>query len=295
MDIGCGSGRLHLRYGVKTTNHMYNPQIHAKAQNTKCNCELMYDQLLAKNLVEVWGIDFSSSMIGLAKESLTEIGLYGTRHLKMTLEEGSAFELKPESGEHIPILVCLVNSIGVMQGPSGAVALFKSMKKAVEQAGGIAIISCYQKEYLESYGLNQYESTMDVSGQPVWMVPDTYASNEYLKRPLSYKRSFSNEQTISVNVYGNNGDIVQPSFTLERHSEKTDKTLESGHIQTHSGYESNWYSYDQVEEWIKTHWGKKTYHIKTKRLDALRAEPAQLAILDCGGYCSELFKHWEVL
>lgn len=295
MDIGCGSGRLHIRYGVKTINPMSHPSIHAKAQCTKCNCELLYDQLLAKNLVEVWGIDFSSSMINLAKESMVSVGLSGTKHLKMTFEEGSAFELAPESSDCVPILVCLVNSIGVMQGPSGAVALFKSMKRAVEEAGGIAIISCYQKEYLESYGLNQYESTMDVSGQPVWMVPDTYASNEYLKQPKGYKRAYSNEQGISVYVYDSNGDPIQSNFLLERHPGRTKEILETGHIQTHSCYESNWYSYEQIDEWIKTHWGEKTYHIKTKRLDALRAEPAQLAILDCSGFLSGLFKHWEVL
>jgi hypothetical protein len=127
------------------------------------------------------------------------------------------------------------------------------------------------------------------------MVPDIYAKNEFLKRPKDYKRAFSNEQTIAVDVFERNGEMVQPNFTLERHPEKTDKTLETGHIQTHSGYESNWYSYDQVEEWIKTHWGEKTYHLKTKHLDALRAEPAQLAILDCGGNLSELFKHWKIL
>ncbi len=294
MDVGCGSGRLHLRYGVKTANPLTHPEIHTKAQGIRHHCEMMYDPVLAERLHEVWGIDFSSTMIKLADDGIKSIGLEELELPILSLAEGSAFELAAETGNHIPIIVCLVNSIGVMQGPDGAVALFKSMRHAVERAGGIAIISCYRKRFLRSYGLNQYESTMDVSGQPVWVVPDTYATGDYVLQPKAYKRAHCMDPTIPVSVIGRDGNVIESDVLLERDPARTNETLESGHIRTHAGYESNWYSFQQIDEWINEYWGENTYHLKAGQLDALRGEPAQLAILDCNRRLPGLLKRWNI-
>lgn len=296
MDIGCGSGRLHVRYGAKTQSIAEFPHSHPLLLLKKNSPKLAYDPILAKSLAEVWGIDFSSKMIDLAKEKLQNIGLENYREIKLTLEQGSAFELKEQSDKILPVAVCLVNSIGVMQGAEGANELFKSLRRVVESAKGIAIISCYQQEYIKSYGLGQYESTLDVSGQPVWMEPDTYASAEFKQIPTQYKLAHSKDNKLTLDVFDLNDNLIKNDHILERNSAKTEQTIKTGDIRTYSKYESHWYSHDHIDEFIQDNWEtNKSYHIKTQELDIVRAEPAQMAILDFGGYLKGLFELWELL
>ena len=295
MDIGCGSGRLHLRYGTKTT-HGDNLKSSHPLNTIKMNRpELCYDPIIAKNLIEVWGIDFSEKMITLAKEKLQSYGLNKENSVSLTFLQGSAFELEEQSTESLPVAVSLVNSISVMQGPQGAIELFKSIRRAVEAAKGIAIISCYQQEYIESYGLGQYESTLDVSGIPWWLIPDTFASARYKHIPKHYKRAYSQYPTLMIDVFDLEGNLIQEDYVLKREPKRTSQVIESGHIRTHTNYESHWYSYKIMDDWMKAHWAGKMYHIKTKELDSLRAEPAQMAILDCGNHLEDLFHHWELV
>ena len=63
LDLGCGSGRLHVRYGAKTVNVEMQPGLQALARMKEGRGQLLYDPLLAQKLQTVWGIDFSSSMI----------------------------------------------------------------------------------------------------------------------------------------------------------------------------------------------------------------------------------------
>lgn len=296
MDIGCGSGRLHLRYGAKITKLMSELQSdYQLAELKKSNQDFAYDPLLAQKLKEVWGIDFSNEMIRLAEDKLKNAGLGYQRSVRMNFEQGSAFKLKEEPDSILPVAICLVNSIGVMQGPEGAIELFKSMRRAVESAGGIAIISCYQQEYLESYGLGQYESTLDVSGQPWWMEPETYASEKYKQIAREYKlANSSNNNKLVVDVYDNQGFKIKDGHTLKRHPEKTALVLKTGQIKTFSNYESNWYSFDHLDNLTNEFWGDNSYHFKTKQLDNLRAEPAQMAVFDGGNNLFELFKNWGI-
>lgn len=277
MDIGCGSGRLHLRYGAKAHHraHASQPSIH-------------------DNLDEVWGLDFSANMIALAQRKIEDAGLHGLAKPRLSLEKGSAFELAPSDPGRLPVAICLVNSIGVMQGPEGAEALFASMRKAVEPAGGIAIISNYQREYLPAYGLGQYESTLDVSGQPAWMVPDTYASGEYLQIARAYKTAHSQDPTLVVDVYDQKGQLVKAGHVLERDPARTSETLETGSIRTCSDYQSHWYSFDQMENWRTKHWPDHAFHFETRCLDGIRAEPAQMTVLDCGHHLDSLFCRWKL-
>ena len=295
MDIGCGSGRLHIRYGAKTAALKNINESNPFIQFKQANPDLAYDEVLAGCLKEVWGIDFSISMLDLARKKIKEAGLDSYRSIPLKLEQGSAFELKPEPTEILPVTVCLVNSISVMQGPEGAQELFKSMRNAVEAAGGIALISCYQKEYIQSYGLGQYESTLDVSGQPWWMVPDTYASNSYIHKSRSYKQAFDPNPDLLVDIFDRQGNLIEKRFKLTRDPKRTDNVVETGHIRTHTDYTSHWYSYDLIDAWTKSYWGEDSYHIPTKKLDALRAEPAQLAVLDCGGNLDNILRRWDVL
>lgn len=69
MDVGCGSGRLHIRYGLKTKKlselTKTSPLFALKMNSPK----LAYDPVMAKSLTEVWGIDLSQKMIDLAKKN----------------------------------------------------------------------------------------------------------------------------------------------------------------------------------------------------------------------------------
>jgi SAM-dependent methyltransferase len=295
MDIGCGSGRLHIRYGAKTAAvrdiDKSDPFIHLKLSNP----DFAFDEGITSGLKEVWGIDFSKNMLDLAKKKIKETGLDSNKSIPLNFEQGSAFELKPESKDVFPVAVCLVNSISVMQGPEGAQELFKSMRNAIESAGGIAIISCYQKEYIQTYGLGQYESTLDVSGQPWWMVPDTYASNSYIHKSRSYKRAYDPSPDLVVDVFDRQGNLIKKDFKLTRDPKRTANVVEAGHIRTYTDYTSQWYSYDLIDSWIKTYWKDNSHHIPTKKLDALRAEPSQLAVLDCGRNLDDILQRWDVL
>ena len=296
MDIGCGSGRLHVRYGSKTQNIFNLNQSHPLVELKKKSHNLAYDPLLAEGLSEVWGIDFSQKMIHLAKDKLRMAGLNEDHAIALSFDQGSAFELEAQPDDTLPVAICLVNSIGVMQGFEGANALFKSMRHAVEAAQGIAIVSCYQQEYIETYALGQYESTMDVSGQPIWIGPDTYASNDYVQIPKQYKRSHSMDDTLHVDVYDKSERLIRKGHVLKRIPSLTRQTIDTGDINTYSSYKSHWYSYKHIQEFIDTHWdAKKSYHIKTQDLDMIRAEPAQIAILDFGNNLNDIFKRWKVV
>ncbi|MBD3414772.1 MAG: methyltransferase domain-containing protein [Candidatus Aminicenantes bacterium] len=297
MDLGCGSGRLHIRYGAKTVDNQELQKYNKLKELKKTHPELAYDSQLFKGLSEVWGIDFSSRMIALARKKIKETQLDQAHTVPLTLDQGSAFELEAEPEDVLPVAVNLVNSICVMQGPQGAKELFKSMKRAVEKAGGIAIISNYQREYIESYGIGQYESTLDVSGHPWWMVPDTYASSEYRFFPKHYIRAYTKDPQLHVDVFDQEGNLVKENHVLKRDPERTREVVETGHIRTHTDYESHWYSFKQMNDWIETYWkdSGETYHFKTSRLDRLRAEPAQMSILDSGDHLKDLFTRWKLV
>ena len=293
LDIGCGSGRLHLRYGAKTIDMRHHREKDALVRLKKSDHALMHDPLLESRLDEVYGIDFSHEMIQMAKRHLEETGLFEATRTRLVFDEGSAFELKPEPSTVKPIAICLVNSIGVMQGERGAKALFQAMRRSVEEAGGVAIISCYRKEYLSSYGLNQYESTMDVSGQPSWLVPDQYAGRDYIPLPHGYKRAFDVHPGITVSIFTRGGELVAENYLLERDPKKTKETLDSGHIRTHWEYESNWYAFEKIDSWINKLWEpNKSYHFKSKVFDSMRGRPAQLALYDPSDSLREWVDQW---
>ena len=167
-----------------------------------------------------------------------------------------------------------------MQGQEGAQKLFKAMRRCVEEAGGIAIISCYRKEFVKQYALPQYESTLNVCGQPVWLKPATFASEKYILKPKYYKRVKYDEPSLEVEVYEKNR-LIKPSFLLYRDKDLTEQVIKTGKIKTNSNYESNWYSFSQIENWMNEYWkGLPVYHIPTNVLDSQNAEAGQLAILD---------------
>lgn len=282
-DVGCGSGRLHLRYGMKTASVSQLPEEDACRVSTQhaTNHAYAYDAVLAAQLVSIGGLDFSAEMLTLAENKVREAGLGSLLGTRLELEQGSAFDLQPMASQPTPVVVCVCNSIGVMQGPEGAAELFEAVKRAIVPAGGVAIISAYDRDAVATYALGNYESTMDVCGQPQWLEPDTYAGQEYEQVPRTYKRAYDPSNTIEVEVRAREGWLVVPSHQLIRSEQAVAYAVRTGHIRTHTDYESYWYSFEQFDSWIASHWsGYKTLHLAGRELDALRGEPAQLAILD---------------
>ncbi len=294
-DVGCGSARLHCRLGLQMTDERcLSEDLAGRVQAMRARQPgCAYDALVADRLRFVEGIDFSAEMIALAEEKLTRAGLERLLGSRLKLIRGSAFDLEPMEPEPLPVLVSVCNSIGVMQGPDGAVALLGSLRRAVEQAGGIAIVSAYRQEAVSTFALGNYETTMDVCGQPRWLEPDTYSGAGYVQVPWSYKRAHDADPKVRVDVLDRSGQLVRKGHELCRNAGEVAETVATGHIRTYSDYQSRWYAFDQFASWLKEHWGGLNhYHLPGAGLDALRAEPAQLAILDPRGHLEELVARW---
>jgi SAM-dependent methyltransferase len=296
-DVGCGSARLHLRYGLKTVRADSLPADEAilVRQARQSRAAYVYDALLAQGLHSIGGIDFSVEMLDLTHEKLRRAGLGNLLENRLLLDQGSAFELQPFSPRPIPFLVTVCNSIGVMQGLAGAEALFRSMRRAVEGSGGIALISCYRKEAVQSFALGNYESTMNVCGQLRWLVPGPPADSRYILIPRAYKRAHDPDSEILVDVWDRGGRLLEAAVTLRRDPSAVDCTIRTGHIRTYTDYESRWYSWDQVQKWMDAHWPRDhVYHLEDRKIDALRAAPVQLAILDAGNHLQDLIQRWFI-
>lgn len=295
-DVGCGSGRLHLRYAMKTTSAVQLPPSDARVltKARQVHPSYAFDPLLAERIVSVGGVDFSAQMLELAKAKLRANGLGSRLDHGLYFDRGSAFELQPMDREPFPVAISVCNSVGVMQGPEGAIELFKAMRRAVENAGGIAIISGYRREAVATFALGNYESTMDVSGQPRWLTPDEYATSSYMQVPRAYKRAHSTDSCVVVDVRAADGTLVKEGHVLTRDKDAVRRTVETGHIRTYTDYTSHWYAFDAFETWINAHWpASQSYHIAGRDLDVLRGEPIQLAILDMNGELKGLLQRWK--
>jgi len=280
-DFGCGSGRIHT---------LLAPLL------MPANAFDGETALKDGGLVHVGGIDFSTSMVELAQRNLYDAGFGNLCPERLSFDTGSAFDVPPYTGMHLPLAVSVCNSIGVMQGEEGARSLFRTMQRFVKPNNGIALISCYSLEAVEGYALGNYESTMDVSGQPRWLEPDTYSSRDYTLLPKFYKRAHDPETTIIVDVYDREYKRVHENFVLHRNRELVDEVIRTGHVITSHDYHSRWYAPDQIIAWMRKYWGDNgtLWHIPALRLDRLRGEPAQLAIVDYSGAFEPLGHSWDL-
>jgi SAM-dependent methyltransferase len=296
-DVGCGSARLHLHYGLKSTNADLLDEEEASVlkRMRKKNVRHSYDPVFDLRLKRIGGLDFSEEMINIARKKLVLAGLESALQDRLYLEVGSAFEMEPMKGPEIPLAVSVCNSIGVMQGPQGAQQLFVSMRKAVEEQGGIAIISCYRRKAIPTYALGNYESTMNVSGQPKWLEPKKYADPAFAKIPRRFKRAHDQSDTIKVNVFAQDGKRLETDFTMKRNPDAVEEMMETGHIQMHSEYESRWYATSQISQWIEKYWNSDdSHHVLGEDVDRLRAEPMQFAIYDPSHLLDDLMQRWNI-
>ncbi|MBN1761134.1 MAG: hypothetical protein JW863_22590, partial [Chitinispirillaceae bacterium] len=224
-DFGCGSGRIH-RFLTS-----FLPASKAAADKNRD----VSDQ--CRGMVRhVGGVDFSENMITLALKNLEDAGMKHLHPAYLSYDVGSAFDVPPYTGNALPLAVSVCNSIGVMQGPEGAAKLFESMGRYVREQKGIALISCYCREAVAGYALGNYESTMDVCGQPAWLEPDTWAREGYTIVPRYYKRAYDASPEITVDVFDTNGICIQRGVVLIRDEAKVRTTVETGQIETCTEY-----------------------------------------------------------
>lgn len=279
-DFGCGSGRIHTLLAPMCFSSMAEqPDSETGKKRGK--------------IAHIGGIDFSEQMIRLAHENCTEAGLGKLISDYISFDIGSAFDVLPYSGEYTPLAVSVCNSIGVMQGEEGARKLFATMGNYVTEHRGIAMISCYCREAVKDFALGNYESTMDVSGQPAWLKPTTFGDKEFTLIPQYYKRAYDTDPKIVVDAFDARKLPVQKNIVLERDGAAVEKVISSGAIDTLSGYHSRWYGTDQIKAWMKEFWSDGTlWHIEGKKLDQLRGAPAQLAIVDYNGSFEPLARFW---
>lgn len=294
-DIGCGSGRLHVRYGLKTVRPgmapRYNEYLVRRTRDS--NPGYAFDQDIADGLQLVRGLDFSAAMIALAIEKLARAGLSGFLEKFLFLEQGSAFDLPPFPSQPLPLVIALGNSIGSMQGPRGAAELFKAMRRAVEESGGIALISAYRREAVESFALGNYESVMSISGVPRWLTPDFRSDRGLRLTPKFCKRAYDSTDQIIADVFDRTGTLVQKDLVFRRAPAAVEYAILTGHIQTFTNYESYWYSWDQMQAWIDDLWPHGfTYHLEGKKVDRLRASPIQIAVLDRANLLQGFMRRW---
>ncbi len=294
-DVGCGSGRLHLRYGLKSLDPSGRDPESIACRLQTMHANFQYAPTIAPGLKRVGGLDFSYEMLALAKRKLQGAGLTDLLEDRLYFEQGSAFDLAPFPESPLPVVVTLCNSIGVMQGPEGAQQVLQAMRRAVERSGGIALVSAYRGEAVADFALGNYESTMDAAGQPLWLQPDTYAAPTFTQQPKAYKRAYDVSEYMLVDVFDAAGNLVKQDHRLEREPAAVAQTIASGHIRTHQEYESHWYGAEQFRAWIREWWPEKqSWHIAGYTLDALRAAPVQLAVLDGGNHLRPFFERLGV-
>lgn len=293
VDLGCGSGRLLLRLMAQTTppDTLTRDKEKRLRMMRSIHPDWAWNPQLQSKLRTLTGVDFSRAMLTLAKKKMSAAGLSRDgATTQIQLIRGSAFDPVQLTSGAFPVVVCLINSIGVMQGIEGAKKLFQSIRQTVDQGGGIGLISCFCRENIGSHGLGQYESTMDVSGPPIWLKSDWHDLAKLLFVPRAYRRFDDTKKTIDVAVYETDGRLIDECHTLRRIPKQMEEMLRTGKILTHQGYESRWYSKKEIASLISNHWGKSGWQTFGSRIDPLRARACQLAWYDPNGHARRWFK-----
>ncbi|MBI2263816.1 MAG: class I SAM-dependent methyltransferase [Armatimonadetes bacterium] len=284
IDLGCGSGRFHVRYGAKTTHPDNVPTADRQAlcRLQSGRPDLQYDSLLDRHLQAVFGVDFSEAMLRLAAEKLCcESGLGTVLENRLFLDRGLAQEFIPAFPVDYPVVICMINTIGIFQGVEGAIALLRHIRDLVEPHGGIGIISALRQERINPYALCNYESTMNVSGQPKWLEAENgkIYGKGYDIRPERHKLSLFNESYVDACVYDAQGRVVEERLRFHRIPEKVRYVQETGHIHTYSDYYSKWYSREELCEMCDLEWGGAHQWVPAERVDRLRGQMGQIVLL----------------
>ncbi len=295
VDIGCGIGRLHYRYGIKTADPRsasLSDSIRLERIRSK-DPSLAFDPDLAARLARVSGVDFSAHQLSRVEGRLVEAGLSNMLRSRLLMRTGSIQSLQLQFPETMPLVVSMCNSIGLFPSPNGAAALFRSVRRMVEPSKGMAVISAFRRGAVATHALPLYESLIHLFGQARWLHPGEFVGMRYRQKAQRHKSVRDPDQTVVVDVYDCDGNLVKEQHTLTRIPDEVAKAVGTGHIRTVGDYHTHWYGEEQVAAWMQEHWaGLRHYHLAGKRLDPERGEAIQLAVLDASGLFDGLLESW---
>jgi hypothetical protein len=282
VEAGCGSARVLVQLAAAATE----PQ--ALGQNDRAllqayrrsHPEGTFHAGWAHVCGELLGVDFSRSMLVLADERFLRSGLsHWIRSRRARLIHGSAFHL-PETASGQPWVICLLNSIGVMQGEEGARALLRSVRQAAGK-NGIGFVSAYRAEAMATHGLGQYESTLEVAGIPEWLEGDLPGGCRARCRQII--RAGQGGPRLAVDWLDSSGAKVGEG-EFRRNSVLVERVCETGQVATRSGYRSRWYPGSLMAQMIREEWGEAGWQMSPGGLDRLRGSPLQWLWFDPTGW-----------
>jgi SAM-dependent methyltransferase len=282
VEAGCGSARVLVQLAAAAT------EAQALGQNDRALLQVyrrkypegMFHAGWAQACVKMLGVDFSRSMLDLADERFLRSGLsHWIRSRRARLIHGSAFDL-PETAPGQPWVICLLNSIGVMQGEKGARALLRSVRKAAGNHG-VGFISAYRAEAMATHGLGQYESTLEVAGIPEWLEGDLPEGCR--ARIRSMIRAGQGEVRLPVDWLDSSG-IKVGEGELRRNADRVKRVCETGEVVTRSGYRSRWYPWSQIAQMVREEWGEAGWQMSPGGLDRLRGASLQWLWFDPTGW-----------
>ena len=285
VEAGCGSARVlaQLAAAATQTEDLEPTDRKLLQAYRRLRPEGAFHSAWAQTCGKMVGVDFSRSMLALAEERFSRIGLSRwIQSRRVQLIHGSAFQLPPTAlGQ--PWVICLLNSIGVMQGEEGARALLRSVRQAAG-ASGVGFISAYRAEAMETHGLNQYESTLEVAGIPDWLEGDVPTGCR--ARARQTPRAGEAQEVLPVDWVDESGALTGQG-ELRRQPDRVRQVCLTGQVRTRSGYQSRWYPWSQMAQLVRDEWGEAGWQISPGRLDHLRGRPLQWLWFDPTGWIRE--------
>jgi len=282
VEAGCGSARVLVQLAAAATEAQALGQVdRALLQAYRRNHpEGTFHAGWAQACGELLGVDFSRSMLVLADKRFLRSGLsHWIQSRRARLIHGSAFHL-PETAPGQSWVICLLNSIGVMQGEQGARALLRSVRQAAGK-NGIGFVSAYRAEAMATYGLGQYESTLEVAGIPEWLDGDLREGCRARSRQMI--RTGQGGFRLVVDWLDSSGTKVGEG-ELRRNPVRVERVCETGEVVTRSGYRSRWYPWSQMAQMVWEEWGEAGWQMSPGGLDRLRGSPLQWLWFDPTGW-----------
>jgi SAM-dependent methyltransferase len=281
IDFGCGSGKLHIRYGCKMidSDDISDPDDRKKLNRLRRSMfGLQYDEHFKNGMDRIIGIDFSENMIDLAKIKTHSAGLTQDLDSKLIFKQGYVHEFDMDVGDTIPIVACMINTIGIMQGVEGARKAIWAMERIIGK-DGLGVISMYRKDKVEKYALCRYESVMESDGQPIWLIPIVHAEKDVIIKPKAYKTALHDTDTLPAMIFCSGGNAPIQTMIFRRDPNIVKETVETGVIRTHTGYYSKWYSREEMEDILSDIFGTSYKIVDAEKFDYLRGEVGQIAFV----------------
>lgn len=154
IDVGSGPGRYLLLLGSKIDVNSCK----VLKKNPKTSRLYHYDEIYAKNLKCIIGIDYSEEMVSYSTRLMKKYGLGKFLNNRIFSIAGIAqnFNLNRQSlsGTH-KVVVCTFQTLGNQENADLQLEMLKSMKKLAMPHGTI-LISVFNKKLFKNFGLKKF-------------------------------------------------------------------------------------------------------------------------------------------